>query len=98
MTHEEIKNKISDLSDEALKIDKISDLLEDMERALSKKDISYSAQKALEFGYIKLLNLAYGDVRDLWLHIYNLKMALEKEPKEETPYVPPVEDTEDALV
>jgi hypothetical protein len=79
MTYEEIKAKVDALSDEALKLDKIDDILKEAGTVLEKKDISCLTRIALEIGYLKQLNDAYKEVRYLWLHIYNLKRDLETE-------------------
>ena len=79
MTYEEIKAKVDALSDEALKLDKIDDILEEAGMMLSKKGIPDLTRRALEIGYLKQLNDAYEEVRYLWLHIYNLKKDLETE-------------------
>ena len=79
MTYEEIKTKVDALSDEALKLDRIDDILKEAGTVLEKKDISCLTRIALEIGYLKQLNDAYKEVRYLWLHIYNLKRDLETE-------------------
>ena len=77
MTYEEIKTKVDALSDEALKLDKIDDILEEAGMILSKKGIPDLTRIALGIGYLKQLNDAYEEVRYLWMHIYNLKRDLE---------------------
>jgi len=77
MTYEEIKAKVDALSDEALKLDKIDDILEEAGMMLGKKSIPDLTRIALEIGYLKQLNDAYEEVRYLWMHIYNLKRDLE---------------------
>jgi hypothetical protein len=77
MTYEEIKTKVDALSDEALKLDKINDILKEAEVVLGEKGIPDLTRRALEIGYLKQLNDAYGEVRYLWLHIYNIKREFE---------------------
>ena len=79
MTYEEIKAKVDALSDEALKLDKIDDILEEAGMMLGKKGIPDLTRIALGIGYLKQLNDAYEEVRYLWMHIYNLKRDLETE-------------------
>lgn len=85
MTKEEFKKKISRVMDEAIKIDTVKIIVEDMDKTVNRDDLSETTRDALMIGYNEMLNKAYEKIRFIWLHLYELREAVEtgSEPTEE---------------
>ena len=83
MTKEELTAKITDIMDEAIKIDTVKSVVEDMDRTMNRDDLSDTARDALAIGYSEMLHKTYGKIRFIWLHLYNLRKDVEGEPTEE---------------
>lgn len=85
MTKKELTAKITDIMKEALKIDTVKSIVEDMNKTVNRDDLSETTRDALMIGYNEMLNKAYEKIRFIWLHLYELREAVEtgSEPTEE---------------
>lgn len=79
MTKEEIRNKITDIMDEAIKIDNIDTIIKEMKRSMERYDLSDTERDALAIGYAELLKRAHADMKYIWLHLYDLRKTVEGE-------------------
>lgn len=77
MTKQEFKKKINETMDEAIKIDTVKSIVEDMDKTMNRDDLSDTARDALVIGYSEMLHKAYEKIRFIWLHLYELREAVE---------------------
>lgn len=78
MTKEEFKKKISGVMDEAIKIDTVKSIVEDMGRTMNRDDLSDTARDALMIGYSGMLREACAKIQFVWLHLYELRAAVDE--------------------
>lgn len=78
MNKREIREKLRNVMDDALKINNISQISEDM-LTETKHAHSEIAFEVLMCGYAKMLAKAYNDIRYIWLHLYYIDRALEED-------------------
>lgn len=78
MTKQEIREKLSEIKDEAIKIDHIEDICTSMRRSFSSINDPI-AQKALFVGFADVLGKEYDKIKYIWLHVYNLYKAMEED-------------------
>lgn len=78
MTKEEFKKKISKVMDEAIKIDTVKSIVEDMDKTMNRDDLSDTARDALMIGYSGMLHKAYSKIQFVWLHLYELRTAVDE--------------------
>ena len=83
MTKEEIRTRISSIMDEAIKIDTVKSIVEDMDRTMNRDDLSETTRDALAIGYSEMLHKTYEKIRFIWLHLYDLMEDVEDIPTEE---------------
>lgn len=85
MTKEELTAKITDIMEEALKIDTVKSIVKDMDRTMNRDDLSDTARDALAIGYSEMLHKTYKKIRFIWLHLYELRIDVMtgSEPAEE---------------
>ena len=76
MNTAKIIEKINRIEDEAIKISRINDIIEDMGKTLKDMRFSPTARHALQLGYVDLLDKAYDDIQFVWLHLYQLRKAI----------------------
>ena len=81
MTKDEFRTKITNIMDEAIKIDKIECIVKDMDKSMS-EELSSTTREALSIGYSEMLRKAYNEIRYIWLHLYDLRKDVEGEPTE----------------
>lgn len=77
MTKEEFKKKIGRVMDEAIKIDTVKSIVEDMDKTVNRDDLSETTRDALMIGYSDMLNKAYAKIRFVWLHLYELRAVVD---------------------
>ena len=78
MTKEEFKKKISKVMDEAIKIDTVKSIVEDMDKTMNCDDLSETARDALVIGYSDMLHKAYSKIQFVWLHLYELRAVVDE--------------------
>lgn len=78
MTKEEFKKKISGVMDEAIKIDTVKGIVEDMDRTMNRDDLSDTARDALMIGYSDMLRKANAKIQFVWLHLYELRAVVDE--------------------
>lgn len=78
MTKEEFKKKIGRVMDEAIKIDTVKSIVEDMDKTVNRDDLSETTRDALMIGYSDMLNKAYAKIRFVWLHLYELRAVVDE--------------------
>jgi uncharacterized protein (UPF0128 family) len=78
MNKREIREKLRNVMDDALKINNVSQISEDM-LTETKHAHSEMAFEALMCGYAKMLTKAHNDIRYIWLHLYDIDKALEED-------------------
>lgn len=78
MTKEEFKKKISKVMDEAIKIDTVKSIVEDMDKTMNRDDLSDTAREALAIGYSDMLHKAYSKIQFIWLHLHELRSAVDE--------------------
>lgn len=79
MTKQEFKMKINKIMDEAIKIDRINSIVEDMEFTMKKQDdLSDIARDALVIGYADMLRKTHEKIRFIWLHLHELRSAVDE--------------------
>lgn len=85
MTKEELTAKITNIMDEAIKIDTIKSIVEDMSKTMSRDDLSETTRDALAIGYSEMLHKAYKKIQFIWLDLYELRtdVMTGSEPTEE---------------
>lgn len=85
MTKEEMRSRITEIMDEALKIEKLKDLSKDMDQTMKRTDLSETSRDALVIGYAALLRNVYRETQSVWLHLYDLRNNIaEEEAKDDT--------------
>ena len=75
MTKQEILEKVVEIKTDARKIDNVEDIIKSMKTTLLDIDAPI-AQKALFVGFVYLLDKAYDDIQFVWLHLYQLRKAI----------------------
>lgn len=78
MTKQEFKTKISEVMDEAIKIDRINNIVKDMEFNMDRDDLNDITRDALLIGYADMLQKTYKKIRFIWLHLYELRAAVDE--------------------
>lgn len=78
MTKQEFKTKINKIMDEAIKIDRIDNIGKDMEFNMHRDDLNDITRDALLIGYADMLREAYDKIRYIWLHLYELRSAVDE--------------------
>lgn len=78
MTKEEFKKKISKVMDEAIKIDTVKSIVEDMDKTMNRDDLSETTRDALVIGYSDMLHKAYSKIQFVWLHLYELRAVVDE--------------------
>lgn len=78
MTKEEFKKKISGVMDEAIKIDTVKSIVEDMDKTMNRDDLSETTRDALAIGYSEMLQKTYKKIQFIWLHLYELRAAVDE--------------------
>lgn len=85
MTKEEMRSRITEIMDEALKIERLKDLSKDMDQTMKQTDLSDTTRAALVIGYAALLRNVYRETQSIWLHLYYLRNNIaEEEAKDDT--------------
>lgn len=77
MTKEELMAKITDIMNEAIRIDTVKSIVEDMDKTMNRDDLSDTARDALAIGYSEMLHKTYEKIRFIWLHLYDLRKDVE---------------------
>lgn len=85
MTKEELTAKITDIMEDARKIDTVKSIVEDMDRTMNRDDLSETTRDALAIGYSEMLHKTYKKIQFIWLHLYELRtdVMTGSEPTEE---------------
>lgn len=83
MTKEELTAKITDIMEDARKIDTVKSIIEDMDRTMNRDDLSETTRDALAIGYSEMLHETYKKIQFIWLHLYELRKDVESIPTEE---------------
>ena len=85
MTKEELTAKITNIMDEAIKINTIESIVEDMSKTMSRDDLSETTRDALAIGYSEMLHKTYKKIQFIWFHLYELRtdVMTGSEPTEE---------------
>ena len=76
MNTAKIIEEINRIEDEAIKISRVNDIIEDMRRTLKDGRYTPTARHALQLGYVELIDKAYDDIQFVWLHMYQLRKKL----------------------
>jgi hypothetical protein len=64
--------------DEAIKIDTVKSIVEDMDKTMNRDDLSDTARDALVIGYSGMLHKAYSKIQFVWLHLYELRAVVDE--------------------
>lgn len=78
MTKQEFKTKINKIMDEAIKIDRIDNIIKDMNLTMKRDDLSDMARDALLIGYADMLSEAHKKIQFIWLHLHELRSAVDE--------------------
>ncbi len=78
MTKQELKTKINKIMDEAIKIGRIDNIVKDMNLTMKRDDLGDIAKDALLIGYADMLNEAYKKIQFIWLHLHELRSAVDE--------------------
>ena len=78
MTKEELTAKITNIMDEAIKIDTIKSIVEDMDKTTNRDDLSDITRDALLIGYADMLRNTHKMIQFIWLHLYELRSAVDE--------------------
>ena len=78
MTKQEFKTKINKIMDEAIKIDRIDNIVKDMNLTMKRDDLSDIAKGALLVGYAGMLSEAHKKIQFIWLHLHELRSAVDE--------------------
>ena len=73
MTKEELKSKITRIMDEAIKIDRIDRIVNDMRKTMNDDCLSDITKDAACIGYCEMLRNTYKDIKFIWLHLHDLR-------------------------
>lgn len=73
MTKEELKSKISSIMDEAIKIDRIERIVNDMEKTMNNDYLSEITKDAACIGYCDMLRKTHKGIQFIWLHLQDLR-------------------------
>lgn len=73
MTKEELKSKISNIMDEAIKIKRIEGIVNDMEKTMNNDCLSEITKDAAYIGYCDMLRKTHKEIQFIWLHLYDLR-------------------------
>ena len=73
MTKEELKSKISNIMDEAIKIDRIERIVNDMEKTVNNDCLSEITKDAACIGYCDMLRKTHKEIQFIWLHLHDLR-------------------------
>ena len=73
MTKEELKSKITEIMDEAIKIDRIDRIVNDMRKTMNNDLLSDIAKDAACIGYCEMLRKTHQEIRFIWLHLHDLR-------------------------
>ena len=77
MTKKELKSKISEVMNEAIKIDEIDKIAKDMDRIMDRADLTETTKDALMIGYTNMLGKAYKKIQFIWLHLHDVRSAVD---------------------
>ena len=78
MTKQELKTKINKIMDEAIKIDRIDNIIKDMNLTMKRDDLSDMARDALLIGYADMLSETHKKIQFIWLHLHELRSAVDE--------------------
>lgn len=78
MTKQEFKTKISRVMDEAIKIDTVKSIVEDMEFNMGRDDLNNITRDALLIGYADMLRKTHKKIQFIWLHLHELRSAVDE--------------------
>ena len=78
MTKQEFKTKINKIMDEAIKIDRIDNIVKDMNLTMKRDDLGDIAEEALLIGYADMLSEAHKKIQFIWLHLHELRSAVDE--------------------
>ena len=73
MTKEELKSKITRIMDEAIKIDRIDRIVNDMENTVNNDCLSEITKDAACMGYCAMLRKTHKEIQFIWLHLHYLR-------------------------
>ena len=73
MTKEEFIPKITRIMDEAIKIDRIDRIVNDMEKTMNDDCLSDITKDAACIGYCEMLRKTYKETQFIWLHLHDLR-------------------------
>lgn len=79
MTKKEISDKITNIMDEAIKIGNIERIVKDMQETMARDDLFDTERDALAIGYAEMLKREHAKIRFIWLHLFDLRKAVEAE-------------------
>ena len=74
-----ISNKLTDIMNEAIKIDHIAAIVTDMENTMARTDLTETTRDALAIGYTEMLKREHAKIKYIWLHLYDLRKDVEDE-------------------
>lgn len=78
MTKQEFKTKINKIMDEAIKIDRINNIVNDMKFTTKRDDLSDISKDAILIGYADMLSEAHKKIQFIWLHLHELRSAVDE--------------------
>ena len=78
MTKQEFKTKINKIMDEAIKIDRIDNIVKDMKFTTKRDDLSDISKDALFIGYADMLSEVHRKIQFIWLHLHELRSAVDE--------------------
>ena len=65
--------------DEAIKIDRIDRIVNDMENTVNNDRLGDITKEAACIGYCEMLRKTYKEIQFIWLHLYDIDKALEED-------------------
>ena len=88
MTKKDIYDNLTNIMNEAAKIDNIATIVTDMENTMGRTDLTETTRNALAIGYTQMLKKEHAEIRYIWLHLFDLRKDVaaedEKEATDET--------------
>lgn len=77
MTKEEFISKITRIMDEAIKIDRIDRIVNDMENTVNNDCLGDITKEAACIGYCEMLRKTYKEIQFIWLHLHDLRSDMD---------------------
>ena len=84
MDRNELKKRISDLTETSREIDKISELSKALRSIANNPDCGRLDLKAVAIGYAELFEQTYNKLQYMWVNLYRIEEALKEDEKEAT--------------